>query len=109
MTMFGKGDGQDWRGFTVTGIGPQVDFERDDVADFGKETRRGDNRTHYLVILKDGRCVQVVGTKQEKADAKWLRQEMNRDGSFTPGLTSSGCPVTRAWRSDPVKPYDPDR
>lgn len=49
-------------------------FEPSDVRAFGKLSRWGDARVHYLVRLVDGAELFVNASKQDPADEKWLRK-----------------------------------
>lgn len=49
-------------------------FEQTDVVAFGKLSRWGDARVHYLVRLRDGVELFVNASKQATADQKWLRK-----------------------------------
>ena len=49
-------------------------FEQRDVRAFGKLSRWGDARVHYLVRLVDGAELFVNANKQGPSDEKWLRK-----------------------------------
>lgn len=54
--------------------GEQRSFERADVTAFGKLRRYGSFLTYYLVRLRDGVELFVVGTEQPADDCKWMRR-----------------------------------
>ena len=70
-------------------------FEQSDVRSFGKLSRWGDARVHYLVRLVDSAELFVNASKQEATDEKWLRQLGASVG--TPRATRD-CGWSIAWR-----------
>lgn len=70
-------------------------FEQSDVRAFGKLSRWGDARVHYLVRLADGTELFVNVRKQAAPDEEWLK----RLGAsvITPRATRD-CGWAIAWR-----------
>ena len=73
-------------------------FEQSDVRAFGKLSRWGDARVHYLVRLVDGAELFVNASKQGPADEKWLRKL--GEALDTPRATRD-CGWAVAWKEVP--------
>jgi hypothetical protein len=71
-------------------------FEQSDVRAFGKLSRWGDARIHYLVRLVDGAELFVLASKQPPADEKWLQ----RLGTMveTPQQVTRDCGWAIVWQ-----------
>lgn len=68
-------------GFPYAGGAP-VEVDESEVVAFGKLRSYGDFVTRFLLRLRDGREVFVIGTLQTEAAAKWLRK-MSKKTHFT--------------------------
>lgn len=62
--------------------GEPIEFSRDQVVSFGKESRYNDFVVRFHVKLSDGRIVFISATEQSREDEKWLRR-LSRKVKFT--------------------------